>query len=94
MDKLKLFGFFDEALELIFSFLSHRSKQVVINNTVSHIIETFQDVLQGTVLGQLLFNIYINDITKYISEECGIIQYPDDCVIYSANAKPDIAFES
>ena len=41
-----------------------------------------------------LFNIYINDITKYISEECRIIQYADDCLIYSANPKPDIAFEN
>ena len=94
MDKLKLIGFNDDALELIFSFLSHRSQQVVINNTVSGIIETLQGVLQGTVLGPLLFNIYINDITKYISEECRIIQYADDCLIYSANLKPDIAVEN
>ena len=81
-------------MELIFSFLSHRSQQVVINNTVSDIIETYQGVPQGTALGPLLFNIYINDITKYISEECKIIQYADDCLIYSANPKPDFAFEN
>ena len=93
LDKLNLIDFNDDALELIFSFLSHRSQQVVINNTVSDIIETYQGVPQGTVLGPLLFNIYINDITKYISEECRIIQYADDCLIYSANPKPGIAFE-
>ena len=93
LDKLNLIGFNDDALELIFSFSSHRSQQVVINNTVSDIIETYQGVPQGTVLGPLLFNIYINDITKRISEECRIIQYTDDCLIYSANPKPDIAFE-
>ena len=90
---MNLIGFNDDALELIFSFLSHRSQQVVINNTVSDIIETYQGVPQGTVLGPLLFNIYINDITKYISE-CRIIQNADDCLIYSANPKPDIAFEN
>ena len=94
MNKLKLIGFNDDALELIFSFLSHRSQQVVIKNTVSDIIETYQGVPQGTVLGALLFNIYINNVTKYISEECKIIQYADDCLIYSANPKPDIAFEN
>ena len=93
MDELKLVGFIDDALELIFSFISHRSKQVAINRTVSNIIENFQGVPQGTILGPLLFNFYINDITKYISEECRIIQYADDCFIYSANPKPDIAFE-
>ena len=99
MNKLKLIGFNDDALELSFSFLSHRSEQVVINNTVSDIIETYQGVPQGTVLGRnskrpLLFNIYINDITRHISEECQIIQYAVDCLIYSANQKPDIAFEN
>ena len=94
MNKLKLNGFNDDALELIFSFLSHRCQKVVINNTVSDIIDTYQGVPQGTVLGPLLFNIYINDITKCISEESKIIQYADDCLIYSANPKPDIAFEN
>ena len=94
LEKLNLIGFNDDALELIFSFLSHRSQQVVINNTVSDITETYQGVPQGTVLGPLLFNIYINDITKNISEECRIIQYADDCLIYSANPKPDIAIEN
>ena len=92
MNKLKYFGFNDNALKLTFSFLSHKSKQVVTNNMVSDIIETYQGVPQGTVLGPLLFNIYINDITKYISEECKITQYADDCLIYSANPKPDIVF--
>ena len=91
---MNLISFNDVALELIFSFLSHRSKQVFINITVSDIIETLQGELQGTVLGPLIFNIYINDITKYIPEEGRIIQYANDCLMYSANPKPDIAFES
>ena len=94
MNKLRLIGFNDDVLELIFSFLSHRSQQVVINNTVSDIIETYQGVPQGTVLGPLLFNININDITKYLSGECKTIQYADDCLIFSANPKHDIAFEN
>ena len=63
MHKLKLFGFKDGALKIIFGFLSHRSQQVVIKNTVSDINETIQGVPQETELGLLLFNIYINGIT-------------------------------
>ena len=94
MNDLKLIGFEDDALELIFSFSSQRSQQLVINNTVSNIIEIYQGVPQGTVHRPLLFNIYINDITKYISEECKIIQNADNCLKYSANPEPDIAFVS
>ena len=94
MDLLKLIGFNDDALTLNFSFLLHRREQVVINNTVSDFIENFQGVPQGTVLGPLLFNTYNTDITKHISEECRIIQYADECSVYSANPKFDIAFEN
>ena len=41
MNKLNLIGFNDDALELIFRFLSHRRQQVIIKNTVSDIIETY-----------------------------------------------------
>ena len=67
MEKVKLIGFNHDALEQIFRILSHRSQQVFINKTVSDSIETFQGVPQGRVLGPLFFNIYIIDITKYIS---------------------------
>ena len=93
MVEFNLIGFIDDALELNFSFLSHRSQQIVINSTVPDIIVTYQGVPQGTVLEPSLFGIYINDITKYMQEECRIIQNADDCLTYSANPKPDIAFE-
>ena len=53
MNKLKFIGFNDEALTLIFGFLSHRSQPVVTNNTVSDFNGTFQGVSQETVLGPL-----------------------------------------
>ena len=76
MEKLNLIGFNDAALELIFNILSHRSQQVVINNTVSDLIETYQVVPQITLLGPLLLNIYVNDITNYISEDCRLSNTP------------------
>ena len=56
MEKLILIGFNDHALERIFSFLSHRSQQVVINNTVSDIIETYLGDRKKQYLGHYLLS--------------------------------------
>ena len=91
MDKLNLIGFNDDALESIFSFLSRRSQQIVINNTVSDIIETYQGVRQGTVLGPLLLT---STLTIFKISEIAELPNTPMTVLYSANPKLDIACEN
>ena len=40
-----------------------------------------QGVPQGTVLGPLLFNLYVNDLPNFIN--CSLIQFADDAVVYT-----------
>lgn len=79
--KLDNYGFRGTFLSLIKSYLCERKQQVIINNYRSTFKTLLGGVPQGSILGPLLFNLYINDIVN-IDKGCKIIVYADDTSLY------------
>ena len=69
------------------SFLNQRTQCVVCSGHISPPIAITSGVPQGTVLGPLLFRIYINDLPDLITSSCSL--FADDCLLYRENDTPD-----
>ena len=67
-------------MKWIDSFLCFRQQRVVVNGVKSDWAPVLSGVPQGTVLGPLLFSVYINDISSDIESEIRL--FADDCVCY------------
>ena len=79
--KLKSYGFSDNAIEFMYSYLDKRVQRVKINSGFSDWMERKQGVTQGSILGPLLFNIYITNIFLHLNKS-NLCNYADDNTIW------------
>jgi ribonuclease P/MRP protein subunit RPP40 len=78
--KLESFGFWDGLVELIRSYLSDRFMYVGVNGYASKSFKQESGVPQGSVLGPLFFNIFINDLV--LDLDVPHLLFADDMKIY------------
>ncbi|KAI8491386.1 hypothetical protein Bbelb_310190 [Branchiostoma belcheri] len=82
VSKLAHYGIRGPILDWIRSFLQNRSMWVVADGECSPSTCVLSGVPQGTVLGPLLFLIYINDLPSRLSPGTTARLFADDCLIY------------
>ena len=69
-------------LKFVKEYLENRTQRVMINNKHSKILPVNSGVPQDSVLGPLLFTLFINDIYENVSEGTNIALYGDDTKIW------------
>ena len=91
--KLHAYGLTTKALTFLYSYLKRRRQGVKIKDAESIFEILLSGVPQGSILGPILFNIFINDLFLFINK-AKLANFADDNTIYANSAEvqtlPDI----
>lgn len=87
-DKLCIAGFSTTANKLIFSYITDRTQYVFLNGQSSSTLSLVSGVPQGSILGPLLFSIFINDLPSVLN--CSLHMFADDVQLYLSCKPGDV----
>ena len=73
--KLRQNGVSGDIINILQDFLRNRKQRVVLNEQCSSWADVNAGVLQGSILGPLLFLLYINDLSDGLKSECKLFAY-------------------
>ena len=84
--KLSAYGFDDDSLRWFLNYLSDCQQRVVLDHVYSDWATVMRGVPQGSVLGPLLFIIYMNDLPNVINSHLHL--FADDIAMYTSGTDP------
>ena len=90
LKKLYCYGIRGNALKWFNSYLTNRTQSVKYFNSISNKLPVTMGVPQGSILGPLLFILYVNDMPKVLQNAKPII-FADDTTLFVSNSDIDLA---
>ena len=82
LEKLNAYGIRGTELSWFTDYLTGRKQRVVLEGEYSNWAKVKMGVPQGSILGPLLFLLFVNDLSDAV-EDCTVNLYADDTTIYS-----------
>ena len=82
LEKMKYFGFRASVIKWFESYLSNRKFLVCIDNVFSEAGTLKYGVPQGSILGPLLFLLYVNDLPQLLSDAGSYLYADENCIFY------------
>ena len=89
--KLKLYGFDEMSLKFMENSMSNRIQKTTVNGHISSPAQVTYGTAQGSILGPLIFILYVNDVFKTLNEDTSVYMYADDTLLV---CKADSASEA
>ena len=86
--KLRGYGICGNLLNWISDFLTNRTQRVRCGNSYSSSSQVLSGIPQGSILGPILFTIFINDLPECVSSCCHI--FADDTKLYNSTKNHQI----